>query len=64
MKTDLYTKAVLTVIAIALSAIALQHSLTPAYAQSSIQKVVICDGYLTNLCAGVTTTGALEVRAK
>jgi hypothetical protein len=37
MTTDLYTKAVLTVIALALSAIALQHSLTPAYAQQGFR---------------------------
>ena len=43
MKTDLYTKFVLTVIALALSVIAIQQTLTPAYAQSNIQKVVICD---------------------
>lgn len=38
MKTDLYTKAVLTVIALALSAIALQHSLSPAYAQPAFPR--------------------------
>jgi hypothetical protein len=43
MKTDLYTKFVLTVIALALSAIALQHSIPSAFAQGNVQKVVICD---------------------
>jgi hypothetical protein len=53
MKTDFYTKFVLTVIALALSTIALQNSLTPAYAQSGIQKVVICDAYSPAICASV-----------
>jgi hypothetical protein len=45
MQTDLYTKAVLTVIALALSAIALQNTLTPAFAQSNgiPIKVIVCD---------------------
>jgi len=43
MQIDMYTKTVLTVIAIALSTIAVENVLTPAYAQGSIQKVMICD---------------------
>ena len=45
MKTDLYTKAVLTVIAISLSAIAVQHTIPNAFAQQNTQpiKVMICD---------------------
>jgi len=37
MTTDRYTKAVLTVIAISLAVIAIQHSLTPAYAQQGFR---------------------------
>lgn len=61
MKSDLYTKFILTVIAIALSAIAVQHSLAPAYAQSTIQKVVICDPQDTSTCAKVNGRGWLQV---
>jgi len=45
MQIDLYTKAVLTVIALALSAIALQNIVPSAYAQKSGHpvKVLICD---------------------
>ncbi len=44
MKTDLYTKAVLTVIALALSAIALNQSIPSAFAQNKgVVKVAICD---------------------
>ena len=42
MQTDLYTKAVLTVIALALSAIALQNTIPSAFAQSTLTKVIIC----------------------
>jgi hypothetical protein len=49
MTTDLYTKAVLTVIALALSSIALQHAIPSAFAQSGIQKVIICES--ENSCA-------------
>jgi len=55
MKTDLYTKAVLTVIAIALSAIALQNALPSAIAQSGIQKVVVCESQYN--CASVDGGG-------
>ena len=61
MKTDLYTKFVLTVIALALCAIALQQSIAPAYAQSNIQKVVICDLQDSNSCAKVNGRGWLQV---
>jgi hypothetical protein len=37
MTTDRYTKAVLTVIAISLAVIAIQHFLTPAYAQQGFR---------------------------
>ena len=61
MTTDLYTKAVLTVIAIALSAIALQHAIPSAFAQSGIQKVIICDSlHGGDYCARVSS-GAIRV---
>ena len=56
MKTDLYTKAVLTVIALALSVIAVRSSLPSAFAQNGgIQKVVICDSLYSEVqCARVS----------
>lgn len=61
MKTDLYTKAVLTVIALALSAIAIQLTTKDAYAQSNFRfmpsgalMVTVCDSgtaYRPVLCA-------------
>jgi len=70
MQIDLYTKAVLTVIALALSAIALQSFIPLAHGQdfikleemskAPIQRVMICD--LAH-CANVND-GALRVRSK
>ncbi len=55
MKIDLYTKSVLTIIAISLSVIALKIVTPIAYAnQQKIQKVVICDP-ITDRCARVGT---------
>ena len=56
MQIDLYTKVVLTVIAISLSAIALHHTIPNAFAQSNQPvKVVICDPiYYSTQCASVT----------
>lgn len=55
MNIDLYTKSVLTVIAISLSVIALQHSIPEANAtQDKLQKVVICDQH-DDRCARVGT---------
>lgn len=61
MQTDLYTKAVLTVIALALSAIALQNFIPLAHAQSNFRfmpsgalMVTVCDSgtaYRPVLCA-------------
>ena len=65
MQTDLYTKAVLTVIAIALSAIALQHAIPSAFAQaydrqSRVQLVAICnpDG---RSCADINSDFQLRI---
>lgn len=55
MKVDLYTKSVLTIIAISLTIIALKISTPIANAdQQKIQKVVICDP-ITDRCARVGT---------
>ena len=55
MNIDLYTKSVLTVIAVSLFAIALQISIPEANAnQAKIQKVVICDQY-HDRCARIGT---------
>lgn len=43
MKIDIYTKAVLTVIAVSLSAIAIQMAIGNAYAAGALTKVEICD---------------------
>jgi hypothetical protein len=55
MTIDRYTKIVLTVIAISLSTIALQHVIPSAFAQQSARpvKVVICDSEDTDRCARV-----------
>ena len=44
MKTDLYTKTVLTIIAVSLAIIALRHSIPSAFAQPpQMSYVIICD---------------------
>ena len=54
MKTDLYTKAVLTVIALALSAIALNQSIPSAFAQNKgVVRVAICDKNDPDRCAQI-----------
>jgi hypothetical protein len=53
--TDRYTKATLTVIAGALIALVVQNFVNPLSAQSSIQKVVLCDPQATNQCASLIT---------
>ena len=59
MTTDRYTKVVLTIIAVSLATIALQHTIPSAFAQTA-QRVVICDAdYLYN-CARLKD-GALKV---
>ena len=54
MKSDLYTKVILTVIALALSAIAFQLTMPSAFAQNNgITKVAICDPKNPDKCAGI-----------
>ena len=64
MTTDMYTKAVLTVIAIALSAIALQHAIPSAFAQaynrSGVQLVAICNPDGKN-CADINSDFQLRI---
>ena len=65
MTTDLYTKAVLTVIALALSAIALQHAIPSAFAQaynsqSRVQLVAICNPDGKN-CADINSDYQLRI---
>ena len=76
MKTDLYTKAVLTVIAISLTVVAIQLSIKPAFAQSGNfsftqggqLRVSICntrfsaDGQV--YCADVVNGGQLRISAQ
>jgi len=67
MQTDLYTKAVLTVIALALSAIALQNTIPSAFAQKTGHpvKILICDPLYweneMNNCVRISS-GALKVQ--
>lgn len=51
--TDRYTKATLTIIAVALVAIVVQNSVGPVGAQTGVQRVVICDAADTTRCATV-----------
>jgi len=63
MQADLYTKAVLTVIAIALSAIALQNTIPSAFAQNKGQpvKVVVCDPLNFEVACASVWNGAIKV---
>ena len=63
MQTDLYTKAVLTVIALALSAIALQNAIPSAFAQNRGQpvKVIVCDPLNFEVACANVWGGALKV---
>ena len=66
MKPDLYTKVILTVIALALVVISGEQTITNAYAQNRPTKVVICDSYGSK-CAGIdgyNDSGALYIRSK
>lgn len=65
MTTDRYTKAVLTVIAISLAVIALQHTIPSAFAQSNRPlKVWLCDPTNPDWCADIGRTGGLVVEVK
>jgi hypothetical protein len=59
MTTDRYTKVVLTIIAISLATIALQHTIPSAFAQTA-QRVVICDSEYLWSCARLKD-GAVKV---
>jgi hypothetical protein len=61
MTTDRYTKVVLTIIAISLATIALQHTIPSAFAQSSAMRVVLCDTDALYRCANLSRDGALKV---
>jgi hypothetical protein len=66
MKIDLYTKAVLTVIALALTVIAIRAVplIGPAVAQfPEPLNVRICDDFFDTRCANVDNDGRLEVIA-
>ena len=66
MKPDMYTKVILTVIALALVVIAGEKIVTDAHAQNRPARVVICDSY-GNKCAGIDgygDNGALYIRSK
>ena len=75
MKTDLYTKAVLTVIAISLSALAIQFTIKDAHAQSGQFRftqsgaliIAVCDPSASSatssgryLCADIVNGGQLR----
>lgn len=53
MKTDRYTKTILTVIASALVWIAVQNSIGTAHAAKDVSKVAICDFKNPDRCATV-----------
>jgi invasion protein IalB len=63
MQTDLYTKAVLTVIALALSAIALQNAIPSAFAQNKKEpvKVIVCDPISWEVNCAEVSYGAIKV---
>lgn len=63
MQIDLYTKAVLTVIAIALSAIALQNTIPSAFAQNKglPVKVIVCDPITWTVDCAEVGGGAIKV---
>jgi hypothetical protein len=61
---DVYTKIVLTVIAVALTAIALENLMPSARAQAqapSLTRVAICDSGNPDRCTGITDKGWLDV---
>jgi hypothetical protein len=60
MRIDIYTKVVLTVIAVSLSAIAIQMAIGNAYAAGGATKVAICDES-GRYCASVGSNGQVHV---
>jgi len=60
MKIDIYTKAILTVIAVSLSAIAIQMAIGNAYAAGGVTKVAICDES-GKYCGWVGSNGQVHV---
>jgi hypothetical protein len=61
---DFYTKLILTVIAAALSTIALENivaSKADAQTQPVISKVILCDAGNIERCLGITPDGKLPV---
>jgi hypothetical protein len=64
MSIDLYTKGVLTVIAVALTVIAVRGlaPVQPAFAQTTEPvNVRICDDFFNNRCAEISADGRLQV---
>lgn len=59
MKSDVYTKAVLTVIAVSLSTIAIQMDIGNAHAVERVTKVAICDES-GKYCAWLSSDGRLQ----
>ena len=60
MKTDLYTKAILTVIAISLAGIAIQLSIKDAHAQAQSRFIFTSSGALVvTVCDSVPRNGGL-----
>ena len=59
MFIDIYTKGILTIIAIALTILCFQNLFSNAIANESFQKVIICS--YEGDCANVTSLGKLEV---
>ena len=53
---DRYTKAILTVIAIALSIEVIQRTTTPAQAAGGLTRVAICDPAQPSVCANIFKT--------
>jgi hypothetical protein len=60
---DIYTKAVLSVIAVALMMIALQNIGANAQQTPGITKVIICDPDHTSRCLGLTEDGKVPTVA-
>lgn len=57
MAVDIYTKSILTVIAIALTIMVAKNFISDAVASKGIQKVMICD--VEGDCAKVTKKGQI-----